>query len=291
MPLMKLTTTYRSNDIRNIALIGHGGVGKTTLAEALLHRTGVITRMGSVDEASTVGDFEAEARSHQHSTHSTLLFGSWEGKEINIIDTPGHPEFIGQALAALPAVETAVIVVDAAAGIQMNTRRLFQAAGELGLARMIVVNRIDQGIAALPQLVDTLRAEFGARLHCINLPTRQGSDVIDCFDEASGTADFGNVADVHREMLESSIEVDDAEVERYFAGEAIDLPALRRCFVAAMTRGHVIPVLFTAAKTGVGLSDLLPIPAAEGPSPTPAPPAPPGGRGPRPPPRGPRGAL
>jgi len=264
---MKLTTTYRSNDIRNIALIGHGGVGKTTLAEALLHRTGVITRMGSVDEASTVGDFEAEARSHQHSTHSTLLFGSWEGKEINIIDTPGHPEFIGQALAALPAVETAVIVVDAAAGIQMNTRRLFQAAGELGLARMIVVNRIDQNLAALPGLVESLRAEFGARLHCINLPTRQGSDVIDCFDETSGTTDFGNVADVHREMLESSIEVDDAEVERYFAGQAIDLPALRKCFVAAMTLGHVIPILFTAARTGVGVSDLLHILAAEGPSP------------------------
>lgn len=264
---MKLMKAYHPEDIRNIALVGHEGVGKTTLAEALLMHTGAIHRMGTVNEATTVGDFEPEARSHRQSTQASLLFGTWEGKEINIIDTPGHAELIGQALAVLPAVETAVIVVDATLGVQDNTLRLFEAAGELGLARMVVVNRIDRAVANLPALVESLKSELGAHLHCINLPTRSGSDVIDCFDHEAGHADFGKVADVHRELLESSIEVDDAEVERYFAGERIDLVALRRCFVKAMTQGQVIPVLFTAARTGVGIDDLLHILAAEGPSP------------------------
>jgi len=264
---MKLSRSYRPQDIRNIALVGHGGVGKTTLAEALLHRAGAIARMGSIGELSTVADFEPEAHAHGHSTSSSLLFGTWEGKEINIIDTPGHPELIGQALAALPAVETAVIVVDAAAGVEMNTRRLFDAAGELGLARMIVVNRIDQNLGGLSSVLGDLRAQLGPRLHAINLPMRNATDVIDCFDQAGGHADFGNVGDAHREMLESSIELDDALVERYFAGEPIDLAARRSAFVDAMVRGHVIPVLFTAAKSGVGVSNLLHILAAEGPSP------------------------
>jgi elongation factor G len=265
---MTLTTTYRPEDIRNIALVGPKGVGKTTLAEALLLRTGAIHRMGSVNEATTVGDFEPEARSHHHSTASTLLFGIWEGKEVNIIDTPGHPELVGQALAALGAVETAVLVIDAVQGVEDHARRLFQAAGELGLARMVVVNRIDLTVANLPSLVDALKSELGGALHCLNLPTRSGSDVIDCFDHEAGQADFGNVAEVHRELLEASIEVDDAEVERYFAGERIDPTGLRRCFVKAMTEGHVVPVLFTAGRGGVGVADLLHVLAAEGPSPT-----------------------
>jgi len=263
---MKLMTTYRPDDIRNIALLGSGGVGKTTLAEALLLRTGAVTRMGSVNEGTTVSDFDPEDKRHHHSTHSSLLFGSWEGKEINIIDTPGHPELIGQALAALAAVETAVIVVDAVLGVEDHTLRLFKAAGELGLARMIVVNRIDQA-ANLATLVASLKSELGPHLHCINLPVRSASDVIDCFDHEVGHADFGSVAAIHRELLEASIEVDDGEVERYFAGERIDLAARRRCFVKAMIAGHVIPVLFTAGRSGVGVVDLLHILAAEGPSP------------------------
>lgn len=271
---MKLMTTYRPDDIRNIALLGAQGVGKTTLAEALLMRTGAIARMGSIAEASTVGDFDDESRRHHFSTQSTLLYGTWEGREINIIDTPGHPELVGPALAVLPAVETAVLVVDAVLGVDAHARHLFDAAGTLGLARMVVVNRIDQAAADLPYLLASLRTELGPNLHCITLPVRSRSDVIDCFDHEVGHSDFGSVADVHRAMLESSIEVDDAEVERYFAGQKIDLSALRRCFVQAMIQGHVIPVLFTASRTGVGVAALLHMLAAEGPSPAAARPRP-----------------
>src|SRR5687768_8502483 len=112
--------SYRPADIRNIVLAGHTGSGKTTLAEAILHRCGQITRMGSVDQATTVSDYEPEARAHKVSTSATLLFANHDGREINLIDTPGSPELVGQALAAFTAVETAVIVVNALAGIELG---------------------------------------------------------------------------------------------------------------------------------------------------------------------------
>ncbi|HTJ46505.1 MAG TPA: elongation factor G [Kofleriaceae bacterium] len=258
---------FQPESIRNIVLLGHAGSGKTTLAEAVLHRCGAITRMGSVDAATTISDFEPEAKQHHHSTNSTLLFATCEGREVNMIDTPGSPELVGHALAALPAVETAVIVVNASAGVELGTRRLFHAAGEAGLARMIVVNRIDENLAGLPALVESLRAALGPELHCINLPTRKGEDVIDCFDQDAGPSDFGSVAEVHKEMLESTIEVDDATLERYLGGETIRLPELRQDFVVAMNRGHVVPILFTSATKEVGIDDLLHILVEEAPSP------------------------
>jgi elongation factor G len=264
---MQAPSGFRPQDIRNIALLGHAGSGKTSLSEAMLHRCGMISRLGVVEAGNTVGDFEPEARAHGHSTSSTLLFATHEGREVNLIDTPGSPEFIGHALAALPAVETAVLVINAANGIEFNTRRLFLAAGELALARMIVINKIDQHPTGLPALVAELKSTFGPELHCMNLPTAGGTDVIDCFDREAGDADFGSVAEVHREILESSVEVDDAELERYLGGAVIDLPRLRACFVEAMNRGHLVPILFTAATTEVGVDDLLHVLVEEAPSP------------------------
>src|ERR1051325_9005939 len=130
--VMSAIGSYRPADIRNIVLLGHTGAGKTPLAEAILHRCGQITRMGTVAEHNTTSDFEPEAKAHGISTSSSILFAMREGREINLLDTPGAPELVGQALAALPAVETAVIVVNAAAGIELGTRRLFHAAGEAG---------------------------------------------------------------------------------------------------------------------------------------------------------------
>ncbi|MEI8197693.1 MAG: GTP-binding protein, partial [Phycisphaerae bacterium] len=258
---------YQAGDIRNIVLLGHGGAGKTTLAEAILHRCGVITRMGSVEEANTTSDYEPEAKLHKHSTSSSILFANYQGKEINLIDTPGYPDFVGQALAACPAVETAIIVVNAQTGIEVNTRKLYHAAGEMGLARMIVVNKIDTARETLEALVEQLRASFGPELHCINLPKDYGRDVVDCFDLDTGEADFGSVKQIHQEMVESVVEIDDAKMEKYLAGEPIDLVEMRACFIKSMNAGHVVPILFTNAKGEVGIDDLLHILVDDVPSP------------------------
>ncbi|MCC6623399.1 MAG: elongation factor G [Deltaproteobacteria bacterium] len=256
---MKVASTFVPKDIRNLVLLGHTAVGKTTLAEALVARTG-----GPPSNNRGAAPPTAAAMS----TTSVVHFLTHEGKELNFIDTPGHPELVGQALAALPAVETAVVLVDAVAGVQLGARRLFEAAGELGLARMVVVNRIDQAPdGGLQALYAQLRAELGHTLHALNLPAKRATDVVDCFDLEAGEADFGSVADVHREMLESSVEIDDDEMEKYLSGEPIDLAEMRACFVKAMTVGHVVPVLFCSAKTGVGLDDLLHVIAQECPSP------------------------
>ncbi|HUQ06010.1 MAG TPA: elongation factor G [Kofleriaceae bacterium] len=246
-------TGYRPEQIRNLVLLGHAGSGKTTLAEAMLHRCGAVTRMGAVEQAL--------------STESTLLFATKDGCELNVIDTPGSSELVGHALAALPAVEMALVVVSAAAGVELSTRRLYHAAREAGLACLIVVNKIDLAPANLPPLVRELRESLGRELHCINLPCRRGTDVIDCFDEDAGDADFGSVAEEHQAMLESAVEIDDAALERYLAGEAIDLPTLRKDLIEAMNRGHVVPIVFTAAKSEVGVDDLLHILVNEAPSP------------------------
>jgi elongation factor G len=257
----------RPEDIRNVVLIGPGGSGKTSLAEAILHRCGVISRLGSVDDATTIGDFEPEARAHKHSTSSTLLFATRDGRELNFIDTAGHPDFLGQSLAALPVVETALLVVSATGGIDFHARRLFHAAGEAGLARMIVVNKIDLAPASLPGLVEHLRESLGSELHCMNLPTRGATDVVDCFDHDAGESDFDSVAEVHREMLESTVEIEDALLDRYLSGETIDLAELRRCFVEAMSDGHVVPIVFVSARQEVGIDDLVHILCEEAPSP------------------------
>jgi elongation factor G len=264
---MQAPSGFRPQDIRNIALLGHAGSGKTSLSEAILHRCGAISRLGSVETATTTSDFEPESQRRHHSTSSTLLFATREGRELNLVDTPGLPDFIGQALASLAAVETAVLVVNAANGVEFNTRRLFLAAGELALARMIVINKIDQNPTGLAALVGELKSMFGPELHCVNLPTAGGTDVIDCFDREAGEADFGSVAETHREILESTVEIDDAELERYLGGAPIDLDRLRRCFVEAMNRGHVVPILFTAATAEVGVDDLLHVLVEEAPSP------------------------
>ncbi len=257
---------YRPTDIRNIVLVGHGGAGKTTLAEAIAHRCGVITRMGAVEEASTISDFEPEARRHKHSTNSTVMFAKYENCEINLIDTPGYPDFIGHALAAMPVVETAVIVVNAQQGVEYNTRRLYHAAGEMGLARMIVVNKIDVA-SDLPGILAQLKSTFGPELHCINLPGGHGKDVVDCFDHDAGSTDFGDAKTIHGEMVEAVVEMDDVKLEHYLAGQKVDPAELRACFIKAMNVGHVVPILFTSAKQEVGIDDLLHILVREAPSP------------------------
>ncbi|MHC4717064.1 MAG: elongation factor G [Planctomycetota bacterium] len=244
-------------DIRNIALLGHGGAGKTLLAEAMLNAAGAATRFGTIEDGTTVMDYQDLEKERQHSVDPALAHLDHAGKTVNIVDAPGYPDFVGGAISAVGGVDTAVIVVSAAAGIEVNTRRLFNAAGELGLARLIVVNKIDAENVDLPGVVTTLTETFGPAVKCMNLPADGGKAVTDCFAGDSGEADFGDVADAHTQLTESIIEADEELMEAYLGGEEVGTGQLAAAFVKAMADGTVIPVLFTSARQRVGVAELL----------------------------------
>ncbi len=260
-------------DIRNIVLLGHGNSGKTSLAEAILHKTGVTNRLGSIDEKNTVSDFDDEEKSRGNSIHSSLLYTNHNGKLINLIDTPGYPDFVGGALPAIPAADTAVLVINAANGIEMNTRKLFQAATAAGKARMIVVNRIDADNIDLAELLGQIQETFGTQCRCANLPTDDKTSIIDCIAGSSGSSPVMDPQQAHTELMESAIEADEELMESYLGGEEISTDKLGAVIVKAMQAGTLIPVLFTDARHEVGITELLNVIANYAPSPAEAAPA------------------
>jgi elongation factor G len=254
-------------DIRNIVLLGHGNSGKTSLAEAILHKTGVINRLGSIDEKNTVSDYDEEEKNRGTSIHSSLLYTNYKGKVINIIDTPGYPDFVGGALPTIPAADTAIIVISAANGIGMNTRKMFQAATAAGKARMIVVNRIDAENVDLSELIGQIQETFGTQCRCANLPGADKSSVIDCIVGHTGQSPVMDAEQAHTELMESAIEADEALMESYLGGEEISADKLAAVFVKAMMAGTVVPILFTDARHEAGITELLDVIVNYAPSP------------------------
>jgi elongation factor G len=249
--------SYTTPDIRNIVLAGHGGAGKTTLADSMLFAAGAIKHKASVIDGNSVSDFEKEEKDHHHSIYSSVLHASYQGKRINILDTPGSPDLQGQALICLPAVETVVVVINAQSGIEVVTRRMMEAARERNLARAIVINKIDMPEVNLPKLVESIRATFGNECLPINLPSGGGKSVVECLLGKTGSADFGSVEAAHTALLDQIVEVDEALMEKYLGGEEPNYDALHVPFEKAMDEGHIIPILFTDAKAGVGVKELL----------------------------------
>src|SRR3954447_2706702 len=152
---------YATADIRNVLIAGHGGSGKTTLVDALLFASGTVKHKGAVADGSSFSDFEKEEKEHRHSIYASILHVDFKGKRINIIDTPGSPDLIGQAIACLPAVETVAVVVNAQSGIEVVTRRMMEIAKSLNLPRAIIVNKIDMPDVKLEDLVGRLKETFG----------------------------------------------------------------------------------------------------------------------------------
>lgn len=256
-----------TGNIRNIVLLGHGGSGKTSLAEALLHKTGVTTRLGNVDEKSCVCDYYDEEKEHQHSILAAIAHVEANGKLINIIDTPGYPDFCGPAIGPISAAETAVIVVSAAAGIETNTRKMYQLAQETGKARIIVINKLDAENVDLAELVKNLQETFGNQCRCANLPTADKAGVIDCINNDSGDSPVMDVAQAHTDLIETIIEVDDDLMESYLGGEDISQERIGAVFVEAVKQGTVVPIVFTNARNMVGIQELLDLTTNQTPSP------------------------
>jgi len=247
-----------STKIRAVALVGHGAVGKTTLVESLLAATGAITSRGAVEKGNTVCDFDPVEKQLGHSLQSALVSLNTPDALIHMIDTPGYPDFAGQAIGALAAVDTALVVISAQTGIELSTERMFQLAGERGLCRMIVINKIDADNIDLGQLVDEVRERFGKQCLLLDLPTQHGQEVVELLGHADGDSDFASVAAAHRALIDQLVEEDDELMARYLEDGTDPSPQeLHAPFEKALRAGHLIPILFVSAKTGAGVPQLL----------------------------------
>jgi elongation factor G len=259
---------FGTESIRAIALVGHGGAGKTTLAEALLAQTGEVQTAGTVERGNTVCDFDALEKKRGHSLYSALVHFTHRDSHVFLVDTPGYPDFLGQAIGALSAVDTAAIVVNAQNGIEMITSRMMEWAAKRNLCRFIIVNKIDAENVDLPALLGSLQEMFGKECLPINLPAGGGSKVVDCFFNPSGSSDFSSVEEVHRALVDQVVEVDEDLMALYLEQGDINPEQLHAPFECALREGHLIPVCFVSARNGAGVPELLEIFARLMPNPT-----------------------
>ena len=252
----KLHTTEQ---IRNIAFVGHAGAGKTTLIEALLVQAGAIGSAGNIAKGTTVSDFIPQEKRLQHSLESAVMHLEHDGRYMNILDTPGYPDFSGRAMSVLPAVETAAVVVNAETGIELVTQKMMDFASDRRLCRIIVINKIDVEGTDLQGLLGQIRDTFGKQCLPLNLPSDGGKAVIDCFFTLSdATPDFASIEAAHTEMVDQIVELDDELMELYLEqGEDLGIEQLHDPFERALRAGHLVPICFVSAETGAGVRQLL----------------------------------
>ena len=210
-------------DIRNIVVCGHGSAGKTSIVDQLLVQSGAVSSKPSVDAGTSICDFDEEEKHHKHSIEAAVTNFDHAGKHFNVIDTPGYPDLVGQMIGSLRAVETALIAIDAHAGIKVNTRRAWSEAGKAGCGRILALTKLDTDNIDLPGLVASIKEVFGSSCALLNVPLGLGEDLkgvastLDVPDSTDGAVI--DPAEINEALVESIIEVDEAVMERYFEGE------------------------------------------------------------------------
>jgi elongation factor G len=252
--------THRSTEVRNIALVGAGGAGKTTLAESLLFHCKATSRQGSVPEGNTVTDWDDDEKERQHSIVATPVHMRWDGKHINLIDAPGALDFIGEAICGLAAVETAVICVNAHDGVGVATRRVFRSAREQGLACIIVVTRIETENIVPADLYRSIQSSIGEQAVPINLPDCFGhgvSSVTDIFAADVPEALHDQAEDFRQQVTDRVVECDDNLLESYFETGSVSKEDLEAAFPRALRQGNIVPILHVSTEKDVGVRKLL----------------------------------
>ncbi|MBX3415714.1 MAG: elongation factor G [Pirellulales bacterium] len=248
-------------DIRNIVFCGHGSSGKTTLIDHLLFITKAVNREGSVDQHTSICDFDEEEKHHRYTIESKVAHFEYGGKRFNVLDTPGYPDYIGQTIGALRAADTAAIVINAHAGIEVNTRRVFHEAGDAGLGRIIVINKLDTENIDFPKLVGNIQELWGKKCVPLNVPLGVSHDFRGVASTQHVPADIAGAAidpnSFHDSLIESIIEVDEEATARYFDGVEPTDEEVSRLIVQAVAEGTLIPIVCVAGKSNLGVTELL----------------------------------
>ena len=261
--------------IRNVAVVGHRGTGKTSLVEAMLFQAGAANRLGVVEQGSTVSDWDEDEQQRQMSIADTLCHLEWQGRKINLIDTPGEPSFQGDAIAALHVVEGALVTVSGVMGVEVQTTRNWGRAEELGLARVIFVNMLDRERADFFRVLEQLRAHFGNQCVAVHLPIgaeHELSGIVDVLHMTSYTspdgdregkpgaipADMADQVEQYRtQLLDSVVETDEALMERYLDGQELSPEEVASALKSAVTRGELFPVMCGVATKNLGTTAVL----------------------------------
>ncbi|MBS3762408.1 MAG: elongation factor G, partial [Planctomycetes bacterium] len=259
------------SQIRNIALVGHGSSGKTTLVDHLLHAAEATNRAGSVDEGSSLSDYTTEEKERKFSIESAIFHFETDDKIFNLIDTPGYLDFMGAAATAIPVVETALVAVDASDGVRLNTRRTWQLAENYGVARMLMISHLDAENIQFERLLNDIQDAFGRECVPVFLPLGLGTDcsgVVNLLEtEEAPEGVVGNFEELSQSLRESIIECDDELMERYLEGEEVSKGELETTFKHAILGGEIVPILCSAAENDIGVSETLDLLAACTPSP------------------------
>lgn len=250
-----------TGDIRNLVVCGHGSAGKTTLVDQLLVQSGAVSANPSVDAGTSICDFDEEEKHHKHSVESSVTHFDHAGKHFNLIDTPGYPDLVGQMIGSLRAVETALIAIDAHAGIKVNTRRAWSEAGKAGCGRMLVLTKLDTDNIDFPGLIDSIKEVFGNSCALLNVPLgisdslRGVASTLEVPDDTEGAVI--DPAEINESLVESIIEVDEAVMEKYFEGELPSSEQLGELMVKSIAAGSLTPILCVSTKKEIGVTELM----------------------------------
>ena len=267
---------YAAKDIRNFAIVGHGGSGKTTLSEAMLSRSGKINRIGSIESGTTVSDYHHDEHQRQISIHSSPLHLEWDDIKFNLIDTPGYLDFIGEAISSLAVVDAAVIVVHAVNGIEVGTEQVWNYASNYKLPKIIVVNGLDREHTQFDQILQQAKSNFGSNVFPLQLPVNAGpgfnqvvdvlrSELITYSTDGSGKYSEEELPEewqekikgLHEELIEYVAESDDTLLEKFFEEGGLSEEEMREGLHRAIQNQVFIPVFCTAATENIGVARLM----------------------------------
>ncbi len=286
-----MSTDYRTSDIRNIALLGHGGSGKTTLTDAICYIAGSTKRRGSVENGTAHTDFTEEEKQHGISINLTVARAEWMGTKLNLIDTPGYLDFFGEVQASISVSDSALVVISATDGVEVGTERVWTAAGEQGIPRMVFVSMMDRENASFERAFQQVKSTLSTDAVPVEIPIGSGAGfrgIVNLFSNKAHIYKAGNrgdydeaeipeemldtVASWREQLIETIASTDDELLEAYLEGEQLDRVRVLGAMSAAMMRGELQPVFCGSGESGRGvravmnkLVELMPSPDASGP--------------------------